>query len=313
MTQVKTAIKAIAALGEPGAQMRDICLKVAEYNEQMELGYAKPTLANSIRRAIYENMGDDENGVFVKEGRGYYRLSIRIVINTVVHADAWTFAKLMPSESVALITTDPPWTALDKHRAVGTTTRLTKRTWFETRDIDKELLKQMARILQKGRHMYLFHPALNEDTIKNLAQLSQWFDEVGLTFKKAIVWDKQSMGMGYCYRYQHELVLFLAKGKPRKLNDLGVSDVMPFKRVSQKTQVHDCQKPMELMKLLIRESTDKGELVADFFAGSGSAGEACKALGRNYVLVDISLEWVKHMKKTLRPRRVLMLKGGESN
>ena len=310
MTQVKTAIKAIAALGEPGVRMRDICLKVAEYNENMELGYAKHTLGNSIRRAIYENLGDDKEGTFVREGKGYYRLSIHIIVNTVVHADAWKFARLMPSESVALIATDPPWTALDKHRAVGTTTRLTQRSWFQTRDVDKGLLQNMARILQKGRHMYLFHPALNEDTIKTVAQLSQWADEVGLTFKKAIVWDKQSMGMGYCYRYQHELVLFLSKGKARKLNDLGVSDVMPFKRVSQKTQVHDCQKPVELLKLLIRESTDKGEIVADFFAGSGSTGEACKALGRNYIMVDVNLKWVKHMKKTLRPKRILSLTQG---
>ena len=306
-TQVKTAVKAIVDLGEPAARMRDICLKVAEYNEKMELGFGTKTLANSIRRAIYENMGDDKEGTFVREGKGYYRLSIKILVNTVVHGDAWKFARLMPTESVDCIATDPPWTALDKHRAVGTTTRLTTRSWFETRDIDRELLAQMSRVLKKGRHMYIFHPALNEDTIKTMAKLSKWVEEVGLTFKKALVWDKQSMGMGYTYRYQHELVCFLAKGKARKLNNLGISDVLPYKRVGKKNQVHDCQKPVELLNLLIKQSTDKGELVADFFAGSGSTGEACKELGRSYVLVDISLEWVKHMKKTLRPRRVLHL------
>jgi len=306
-TQVKTTIQAIADLGEPTARMRDICLKVADYNEKMELGYVTKTLANSIRRAIYENLGNDEDGTFVREGKGYYRLSIKVIVNTVVHADAWQFARLMPTESVGCIATDPPWTALDKHRAVGTTTRLMQRDWFSTRDIDKDLLGHMARVLQNGRHMYLFHPALNEDTIKTICQIQGWVKEVGLTFKKALVWDKQSMGMGYCYRYQHEMVFFLAKGKARKLNDLGISDVLPFKRVSQKTQVHDCQKPKELLKLLIRQSTDKGDLVADFFAGSGSTGEACRELGRNYVLVDISLKWVKHMKKSLKPRRVLSL------
>lgn len=307
VTQVKTAVKALSELGEPAARLSDICQRVIDYNEKQDLGFVTKTLAASIRRAIYENLGDDKNGTFVKEGHGYYRLSIKVVINTVVQADSWKFIKLLPSESVSCIATDPPWTALDKHRAIGTTTRLMQREWFQTKDVELDLLKHMARVLQKGRHMYLFHPALNEDTIKVLAQLSGWFDQAGLTFKKALVWNKKSMGMGYCYRYQQELVLFLCKGKPRKLNNLGVSDVLPYSRVPKKIQVHDCQKPVELLKLLIKQSTDKGDLVADFFAGSGSTGQACRELGRNYLLVDISLQWVKHMKKTLRPRRVLSL------
>lgn len=304
--QVRITLRAVAETGEPSASLKKIYAKVLEYNERLELGYVVGTLKNSIRRAIYEHLGDDKDGVFVKDRRGYYRLSIKIVINAVVHADAWKFVKLLPDESLPCIVTDPPWTALDRHRAWGTTTRMMQREWFETKDIDEEFVKHLARVLQKGRHAYLFHPALNEDTALSFGRLVEWITNAGLTFKKAIVWDKKTMGMGYCYRYQYELVLFVCKGKMQKLKNLGISDVRQFGRVSKKDQVHDCQKPVELVKLLISQSTDKGELVADFFAGSGTTGRACKELGRKFLMVDIGLEWVEQMKE-LKPAKVLSL------
>lgn len=45
----------------------------------------------------------------------------------------------------------------------------------------------------------------------------------------------------------------------------------------------DGQKPDWLMEKLIRDFTDRGDLVADFFSGSGSTGAACIKLGRRFV------------------------------
>lgn len=46
------------------------------------------------------------------------------------------------------------------------------------------------------------------------------------------------------------------------------------------------QKPLGILKRLIQASSNPGRLVLDFFAGSGTTGEACLALGRSFVLVD---------------------------
>jgi len=53
---------------------------------------------------------------------------------------------------------------------------------------------------------------------------------MGFKFWKAIVWDKVSIGMGYHYRSRREFILFFEKIK-RKLNNLGVPDVLEYKRV----------------------------------------------------------------------------------
>ena len=47
----------------------------------------------------------------------------------IINADSLTLLKDVEDESVDLIVTDPPYSSLEKHRAVGTTTRLTG-DWF---------------------------------------------------------------------------------------------------------------------------------------------------------------------------------------
>lgn len=51
--------------------------------------------------------------------------------------------------------------------------------------------------------------------------------------------------------------------------------------------IHPTEKPVPFLEILIRTSCPPGGLVGDFFAGSGSAGEACKMLGRQYVGAEI--------------------------
>jgi site-specific DNA-methyltransferase (adenine-specific) len=46
------------------------------------------------------------------------------------------------------------------------------------------------------------------------------------------------------------------------------------------------QKPLSLLERIVRASSREGELVADFFCGSGTTGVAAAALGRRYLLVD---------------------------
>jgi len=46
------------------------------------------------------------------------------------------------------------------------------------------------------------------------------------------------------------------------------------------------QKPLGILRRVIQASSKEGDLVLDFFAGSGTTGAAAAELGRNFVLVD---------------------------
>jgi site-specific DNA-methyltransferase (adenine-specific) len=59
------------------------------------------------------------------------------------------------------------------------------------------------------------------------------------------------------------------------------------------------QKPLALLERIVRVHSDPGDLVLDFFAGSGTTGEAAARLGRDYLLVDDNPEAVRVMAKRL--------------
>ncbi|MEK6884180.1 MAG: DNA methyltransferase [Nanoarchaeota archaeon] len=178
--------------------------------------------------------------------------------------DAIDFLKTIGSDSVDLFITDPAYESLEKHRKIGTTTRLTKQ-WFDifpnTRYTD--LFTEMFRVLKNNRHCYVFCDQETMFVIKPIAEAC------GFKWKKALIWDKVAIGMGYTFRAQHEMIVYLEKGK-RKLNSNSISDVLSYKRISKSD--YPTQKPIDLAKVLINQSTFPGELIMDPFMGSGFVG-----------------------------------------
>jgi site-specific DNA-methyltransferase (adenine-specific) len=59
------------------------------------------------------------------------------------------------------------------------------------------------------------------------------------------------------------------------------------------------QKPLGILKRIIAVSSNPGDTVLDFFAGSGTTGEAAQQLGRKFILVDSNQPAIEVMKKRL--------------
>lgn len=199
--------------------------------------------------------------------------------------DAVEWLKTLPDKSVDLLITDPPYESLEKHRAVGTTTRLkqskgSSNEWFDIFPNSRfpELIEQVYRVLTKNSHFYLFCDQETMFVIKPIAE------ELGFKFWKPIVWDKCAIGMGYHYRAKYEFILFFEKGK-RKLLDLGMPDVLEEKRV---WRGYPTEKPVALIEKLIRQSSNEGEMIIDPFFGSGSTLLAALNLNRVAEGSDIS-------------------------
>ena len=60
------------------------------------------------------------------------------------------------------------------------------------------------------------------------------------------------------------------------------------------------QKPEGILRRIISASSNPGDQVLDFFAGSGTTGAVCKELGRNCILIDSNPEAIEVMKKRLQ-------------
>lgn len=202
-------------------------------------------------------------------------------------ADAVDFLSRVPAETFDLVITDPPYESLEKHRAVGTTTRLkvskaSSNPWFRIFPNSRfeGLFAEVFRTLKQNRHFYLF---CDSETMFHAKPAAE---RAGFKFWKPLIWDKQNIGMGYHYRARYECILFFEKGK-RRVNDQSVPDVLRHRRIFRGLPA---EKPVDLCRVLVSQSSQRGELVCDPFVGSGSAGRAAICIGRHFVGNDISTD-----------------------
>src|SRR5262245_16919211 len=109
----------------------------------------------------------------------------------LAQGDAVSWLAALPSESIDLIVTDPPYESLEKHRAVGTTTRLkhskaSSNDWFTIFPNARfpELFTQAHRVLRRDSHFYLYCDPETMFVAKPAAE------RAGFKFWKPLIWDK---------------------------------------------------------------------------------------------------------------------------
>lgn len=204
--------------------------------------------------------------------------------------DAIEWLRLLPAESVDLVITDPAYESLEKHRKVGTTTRLkhskgSSNDWFEIFPNSRfpDLFTELYRVLRDDRHCYVFCDPETMFLIKPIGEA------VGFRFWKPLIWDKCTIGMGYHYRARYECILFFSKGR-LPLTDLAIADIITAARVRNG---YPTEKPVAVSSVLVAQSSKPGWIVADPFTGSGSVGVAALLADRDFVGCDLSLDAVK--------------------
>ena len=100
--------------------------------------------------------------------------------------------------------------------------------------------------------------------------------------KTCIVWAKNVFGLGKGYRHQHEFILFNGHIKKEITNE---SDLWSIAKDSK--YKHPTQKPVELAKRAIKNSSNVGNMVLDFFGGSGSTLIASEVTARKCYMMEL--------------------------
>jgi site-specific DNA-methyltransferase (adenine-specific) len=198
--------------------------------------------------------------------------------------DAVDLTENLPSGSVQVVMEDIAYESLEKHRKIGTTTRLTG-NWFEIFPNSRipELLAERYRVLASDGHFYFFCDDETRDVVVPMAKAA------GFHFWNAIVWDKVNIGMGYHYRKSKEYILFFdKKGKSRQLEDKGMSDVWRIPSLRGNRLIYPTAKPLELYNRLISQSAREGDIVLDGFCGCANSGVAAILANVDYIGGDLS-------------------------
>lgn len=133
---------------------------------------------------------------------------------------------------------------------------------------------------------------------RNLLDLWQNAIDVGFQFQQLLVWDKGNSTPNKYYLNSYELILMLRKGKAKNINNMGDKNILRVPNIIR-TKEHPTEKPADLMKILVRNSSEENETVLDPFMGVGGTGVACKTLNRNFIGIEIDEKYFNVAKKRI--------------
>ena len=208
-----------------------------------------------------------------------------------MNMDCMKVFESLPNESIDLIVTDPPYPTTSRGNAGNSGGMLQKEInkkgqVFSHNNIDiSTYAPECFRVLKDGSHFYIMTNHVNLINMLNVCT------NVGFHFIKSLIWNKGNKIMGQYYMSQFEYILFFRKGRGVKINNCGTADILNVPNIKTKGEdgknLHDTEKPIELMKILIENSTQPNNIVFEPFGGIGSTPLACLESGRKCIVCEI--------------------------
>ena len=182
---------------------------------------------------------------------------------------------LMGDESADLVFTEPPvaeLTAADAHLSGSPAERLLP--FLVT------VFSHYRRPVKPRASLYICHPPGWQREFQNA------LESAGFTVAGQIIWARQTFALSSDrYQLQHEPLFY---GHVDGQANVWYGDQHRFTLCAQDQPAanHSHGKPVELLERALSDSSQKGDLVADLFAGSGSTLIACERLGRRARLMQ---------------------------
>ena len=223
-------------------------------------------------------------------------------INKIHLMDCLQGLKKIESNSVDLVVTDPPYNIANpkKLTKVGNKIISTKEAWGEWdtyHPFDYDLLimriiTECYRVLKEGGSFYMF--TANEDVGYFIRKALQR----GFTLRNMLSIVKKNPLPSFHkknWRHGFELCMYLTKGKPKAFNFVSQQDCVNYylHALGKKDSKHPTEKPLQLIKRMIKVSSNKNDLVLDPFMGSGTTAVASKLLNRNFIGFELNKEYLK--------------------
>ncbi len=212
-------------------------------------------------------------------------MQTEVLPDSVYLLDCLEGMKNMEDESIDLIATDPPYCInYSTHNRKDKTHDFCSPIQNDNNpDMIRAYMKECYRILKPDHACYMFCSP------KTLCFFSEAAEKAHFTIKNRIVWVKNQWTAGDLqaqFGQQYEVILLLNKGRAPFFGKR-IGDVWHFPRVAGKKQLHQNQKPVELMIQCIEKHSQEGDVVFDGFVGSGTTAVAALRTGRRFIGFEI--------------------------
>lgn len=235
-------------------------------------------------------------------------------------ADAITFLKSLPNNSVDMIFADPPYNLSNGGFTVHAGKRVSvhKGDWDVSRGVDadmefhKKWIQECYRVLKPNGTIWI------SGTYHSIYQCGYALQHAGYKILNDITWFKPNASPNLSGRYftaSHETLLWARKSptakhtfnyaemkngdwhKDDQIKKEGkqmrsVWAIGTPKASEKKFGKHPTQKPLALLERIVLASTNTGDIVLDPFTGSSTTGIAAAKHGRKFIGIDMEQEYL---------------------
>lgn len=256
-------------------------------------------------------------------------------LNTIFNDDCINIMKKLPNASVDLIIADPPYNLSkgvdlkmdnnSKLSGMGGNWNKAKEEWDNYSfasyfEFTKEWLYEAKRILKPTGSMWIFGTYHNIGIINVVCQM------LNIEIINEVIWYKRNAFPNIAGRRltaSHENILWCNNGSKKreyyfdydyskngdfsydklKIEGKQMRTVWDISNNKEKGELaygkHPTQKPVRILKRLIKMSSKVGDVVFTPFSGSGSECVAAKLTGRNYIGVELEKKYCDIAEKRL--------------
>jgi len=233
--------------------------------------------------------------------------------------DIFKALKAMKPESVDMIFADPPYFLSNDGITcqAGKMVSVNKGKWDkvdsleEKHKFNRKWIRLCKRVLKPNGSIWI------SGTLHNIYSIGMALEQEGFKIINNIAWQKTNPPPNLacrCFTHSTETVLWAQKDEKKskhifnyslmkeknggkQMKDVWTGPLTPAKE--KKLGKHPTQKPLYLLERIIEASTNEGDVVLDPFCGSSTTGVAAEKLGRKYIGIDYSEEFIELSKKRI--------------
>ena len=197
--------------------------------------------------------------------------------------------RLVAGERADLVFTDPPYNV---DYSGYTKDKLTIQGDRMSDDAFRQFLSTVfgnyRSTIKPGASLYVCHASSVQRDFQNA------IEGAGLDVRSQIIWAKNTFAWGFGrYKFQHEPIFYChVVGKKDAWYGNKAQSTLWMEKKPAANRQHPTMKPVELIERALRNSSKAGDIVADFFGGSGSTLIACERRERSARLMEIDPRYV---------------------
>lgn len=216
--------------------------------------------------------------------------------NRIINADCMDILKQLPDKCIDLVLTDPPYGInIEKMNFTNSTKGgVCKRNDYSNCFADDKISKDVFdEIIRVSKNQIIFG--------------GNYYSEYLPSTQGWIVWNKKGDGR-YSNDFADGELAWTSLNKPLKIYHYLWTGMIQQDMKNKERRIHPTQKPTDLFGMILQDFSKEGDLIADFFSGSGTTAVACYKQKRRFICIEKDKEyWEASVKRLEDERKQLTL------